>query len=49
MTNTKNKKSVEIRRFVKKHPKKRKGVHSKRKASKCKKSKNYLKRNIGQG
>ena len=29
--------------------KKRKGVHSKRKASKCKGSKNYLKRCVGQG
>lgn len=34
---------------IEKGTKKRKGVHSKRKASKCKGSKNYLKRKVGQG
>ena len=34
---------------VVKGSKKRKGVHSKRNASKCKSSKNYLKRKRGQG
>lgn len=29
--------------------KKRKGIHSKKKASKSKKSKNYMKRYVGQG
>lgn len=35
--------------FLKKPRKKRKGIHSKSKASKHKGSKNYLKRNVGQG
>ena len=39
----------EIKRWVAKPAKKRKGVHAKTKASKSKKSKNYLKRNVGQG
>jgi hypothetical protein len=34
---------------IEKGTKKRKGIHSKRKASKCKNSKNYVKRNVGQG
>jgi hypothetical protein len=32
-----------------KHKKRRPGVHSKKKASKCKGSKNYVKKYIGQG
>jgi hypothetical protein len=39
----------EIRNWVQKPKAKRKGVHSKCKASKHKGSKNYLKRNKGQG
>jgi hypothetical protein len=39
----------EIKRWVAKPAKKRKGIHAKTKASKSKKSKNYLKRNVGQG
>jgi hypothetical protein len=39
----------EIKRWVAKPAKKRKGVHAKTKASKSKKSKNYLKRYKGQG
>ena len=39
----------DIKLWVQKPKKKRPGVHSKCKASRSKKSKNYLKRNIGQG
>ena len=39
----------EIKRWVASPKKKRPGVHSKCKASRSKKSKNYLKRNRGQG
>jgi len=39
----------EVKRWVEKPKAKRKGVHSKTKASKNKKSKNYLKRYKGQG
>lgn len=34
---------------IKKSSKKRPGVHSKSKSSKLKQSKNYLKKNVGQG
>jgi hypothetical protein len=39
----------EVRNFHAKPKAKRKGVHSKSKASRSKNSKNYLKRNVGQG
>lgn len=39
----------EIKRFKPKPKKRRPGVHAKTKASKCKNSKNYLKRYKGQG
>jgi hypothetical protein len=35
--------------FLKKPKKKRPGVHSKKRSSKLKSSKNYLKRSVGQG
>jgi hypothetical protein len=35
--------------FISHPPKKRKGIHSKKRASKIKSSKNYLKRYRGQG
>ncbi len=35
--------------YIKPKPKKRKGIHSKKKSSKLKSSKNYLKRYKGQG
>lgn len=43
------KQSKEIKRWVSKPKAKRPGVHSKCKASRSKNSKNYLKRNRGQG
>jgi hypothetical protein len=42
------KKTVTVKIHFKKPRRKRPGVHSKRKASKCKQSKNYLKRKVGQ-
>jgi hypothetical protein len=45
----KAKSTKEAKRWVAKPAKKRPGVHSKTKASKCKRSKNYLKRYKGQG
>jgi len=39
----------EAKRWVAKPKAKRKGVHSKTKASRHKGSKNYLKKNVGQG
>jgi hypothetical protein len=39
----------EIRNFHAKPKSKRPGVHAKSKASRSKNSKNYLKRNVGQG
>lgn len=42
-------KTAEVRSFVQKHRKKRPGVHSKKGSSKCKRSKHYLKVNVGQG
>lgn len=45
----KAKSTKEVKRWVPNPKKKRKGVHSKCKASRHKGSKNYLKRNRGQG
>lgn len=45
----KQKKVVETIQKIKHPKKKRKGVHAKTKASKCKGSKNYLKLKVGQG
>jgi hypothetical protein len=45
----KAKQSVSSNVRVEKPKKKRPGVHSKTKASKLKNSKNYLKKNVGQG
>lgn len=42
------KKTTVIKPRLEKHKKNRKGIHSKCKASKCKNSKNYLKRSRGQ-
>jgi len=38
-----------VKQFLKKPKKKRPGVHSKKKSSNLKTSKNYLKRSVGQG
>jgi hypothetical protein len=43
------KKQTSTSSVLSKHKKKRKGVHSKKKNSKLKKSKNYRKRYAGQG
>ena len=43
------KKTTIIKPRIEKHKKNRKGIHAKSKASKCKNSKNYLKRKVGQG
>lgn len=43
------KQNKEVKRFHAKPKAKRKGIHSKTKASKHKGSKNYLKRKVGQG
>jgi hypothetical protein len=45
----KAKSTKEVKRWVPSPKKKRPGVHAKSKASKSKRSKNYLKRNVGQG
>jgi hypothetical protein len=45
----KAKSTKEVKRWVQKPKAKRPGVHSKTKASRSKRSKNYLKRNVGQG
>jgi hypothetical protein len=45
----KAKASKEVKRWVQKPKAKRPGVHSKTKASRSKRSKNYLKRYKGQG
>lgn len=45
----KSKTTKEIKRWVAKPKGKRPGIHAKSKASRHKGSKNYLKRNIGQG
>ena len=45
----KAKSTKEVKRWVPNPKKKRPGVHAKTKASRSKKSKNYLKRNVGQG
>lgn len=42
-------KSSNVSTFLKKSPKKRPGVHSKKKTSKLKSSKNYTKKYVGQG
>ena len=41
--------SVSSKLFLQKPRKKRPGIHSKKKSSKLKSSKNYLKRSVGQG
>ncbi len=46
---TKTKTTVSFNTYRKKDKKKRPGINSKRKASKNKQSKNYLKRSVGQG
>ena len=48
MATTPKKPAVSIVSYRKKDKKKRPGIHSKRKASKNKNSKNYLKHSIGQ-
>ena len=40
---------LKIYTYIRKKPKKRPGVHAKSKTSKCKNSKNYVKKYIGQG
>lgn len=45
----KAKSSSPLSKFKKRVPKKRKGIHSKKKASRSKHSKNYLKKKVGQG
>jgi hypothetical protein len=45
---TKTKTTVSINTYRKKEKVRRPGIHSKRKASKNKQSKNYLKRRVGQ-
>ncbi len=45
----KSKTTTSLKQFLKKPRKKRPGVHSKKRASKLKTSKNYLKRSVGQG
>jgi hypothetical protein len=45
----KAKSTKEIKRWIAKPGKKRPGIHSKTKASRCKRSKHYLKRSRGQG
>lgn len=39
----------EVKRFIRKSKKSRKGIHSKKKNSSLKSSKNYKKRYVGQG